>query len=105
MTTGIEAFARWTVVFALVGCGSESVREDDCRPLDTRCDGKAILTCHPDLDLLAQHHVVYVLDEADTCEDDEILGEGRCVETRTSTGRIEAECTWVPRESGDGGAP
>lgn len=52
------------------------------------------MICHPDIEWLRKGKTVYVLEEVDTCDDDDVLGASRCVETKTSTGRIDAECSY-----------
>lgn len=52
------------------------------------------MICHPDIEWQRKGKTVYVLEEAETCDDDEVLGASSCVETKTSTGRIDAECTY-----------
>lgn len=63
--------------------------DDECRPLDTVCRGRAIMLCHADPDWLRKGKTVYVLEEAESCDDD-----SSCVETKTSTGRVDAECEY-----------
>jgi hypothetical protein len=75
-------------------CASGGVGTHECRPLDIVCMGKSIMFCHADPELLRQGHTVYVLEEADVCEDDAFFGQGRCVETSLPGGRIEAECVF-----------
>lgn len=68
--------------------------DDACRPLDTVCRGRAIMICHADPDWLRKGKTVYVLEEAESCDDDSVLGAARCVETKTSTGGVDAECEY-----------
>lgn len=93
----VLAAARLGATFGaliLCACGSSNAPEDECRPLDTICRGRAIMICHPDIEWQRKGKTVYVLEEAETCDDDEVLGASSCVETKTSTGRIDAECTY-----------
>jgi hypothetical protein len=50
----------------------------------------------------ARGKTVYVLEEATRCEDDLLFGSSRCVETITSSGRIDAECSYGQRDAGTG---
>ena len=54
----------------------------------------ADLLCHADPDWLRKGKTVYVLEEAESCDDDSVLGAASCVETKTSTGRVDAECEY-----------
>lgn len=52
------------------------------------------MLCHADPDWLRKGKTVYVLEEAESCDDDSVLGAASCVETKTSTGRVDAECEY-----------
>lgn len=52
------------------------------------------MLCHADPDWLRKGKTVYVLEEAESCDDDSMLGAASCVETKTSTGRVDAECEY-----------
>lgn len=87
-----------TLLGAMTFCacdGGGKAPDDECRPLDTRCYGQAIMFCHADPEYLRHGKTVYVLEEAAECEDDPVLGPASCVETKTSTGRIDAECEYT----------